>query len=129
MKIKVLQSDGINYREIEGQRITKNFALYDNFSKGKRTYQIDHIPSGRTICQRTFAGVDVAQCLCDMYEDSFGVLLEQSGPFLKEDLRKNATMKKLMAYGTATLLEEQDNPINFSKLTKAKKQVTKDLGG
>lgn len=127
MILNILQSNN-SYKVVQGQQITKNFALYDNFGKGRRTFQIDHIPSGRTICQRTFAGVDVAENICLMYEDAFGSLLEQSGPFLEEDLKTNPTMKKLMAAGTSLLLEETDQPITFSKLAKAKRQTLRDLG-
>jgi hypothetical protein len=130
MKLHVLQGNdqSSKFVEKEGQSISAHFALFDNFSKGKRTYQIDHVLTGTTICRRTFATTDVAVFLCELYETAWGELLNQSSLFLKADLEKNPTMAKLLAYKTSLLLEEADNPVTFSKLAKAKRQASKDLG-
>lgn len=131
MKLKILQGNdqSAKYIEVDGQQITKNFALYDDFGKGKRTYKIDHIKTGRTICRRTFASPDVAETLCQLFEDAFGSVLDAGvNGIIKEDLQKHGTLKKYLAYGLSVLLEEQDNPISFSKYAKAKRQAEKDLG-
>lgn len=126
MKLKVLQSDGTNFREVEGQLITPHFALYDDYQKGRRTFRISHIPSGRTICRRTFAMPDVAENLCLMFEDAFGNILDKSeNGILKKDIAENPTIQKHLAYQTSLMLEELDQPINFSKLVKAKNQAVR----
>ena len=128
MKIQIMTSETC-HTEVEATQITPHFAVHDDWARGKRTFKIDHIPTGATISKRRFSSPEVAQALCSMFEEAFGDVLDVSvNGFLKNDMKQHGTYKKYLAYGCSVLLDEYDDPINFSKFSKAKKQAIKDLG-
>ena len=128
MKIQIMTSETC-HTEVEASQITSHFFLHDTFDKGRRNYKIDHLQTGSTICRRNFASPEVAEAMCQDFEDAFGDILDSKiiGA-LKEDMTQNTTLQKYYAYKVSLLLEEQENPINFTKLAKARKMAMRELG-
>ena len=128
MKIQIMTSETC-HTEVEVSQITSHFVLHDTFDKGRRNFKIDHLQTGRTICRRNFASPEVAESLCQSFEDAFGNALDSNVVgSLKEDMTQNTTYQKYYAYRVSLLLEDQENPINFTKLAKARKMAMKELG-